>query len=207
MFGENTFLLWQQGTPTAWIIDPGLPPQAQRVVAAVRTRHLTPAAILLTHCHGDHIAGAQELCEQFHDCRVWAPKDEAHMLGSPTANLSASFGAPVTAPEADRVLSHGESLQLERLEWRVLDVSGHSPGGLAFYCQQAGVVFTGDALFSGSIGRVDFPGSSGERLLQNIARNLLTLPPETVVYSGHGPATTIGDEALDNPFLTEVQQD
>ncbi|HQL53327.1 MAG TPA: MBL fold metallo-hydrolase, partial [Phycisphaerae bacterium] len=92
---------------------------------------------------------------------------------------------------------------LGALTWQVLDVAGHSPGGLAFYCAAAGVVVTGDALFAGSIGRYDFPGSSGARLLANIRQHLLTLPPETVVYAGHGPATTIGDELETNPFLDE----
>ena len=82
-------------------------------------------------------------------------------------------------------------------------MAGHSPGGLAYYCASAGVVFTGDALFAGGIGRYDFPGSSGKRLLANIRRHLLTLPDETVVYSGHGPATTIADERDTNPYLQE----
>jgi glyoxylase-like metal-dependent hydrolase (beta-lactamase superfamily II) len=92
---------------------------------------------------------------------------------------------------------------LASLGWRVVDVSGHSPAGLAYYCEAAAVVVTGDALFAGSIGRYDFPGSSGPKLVNNIRRHLLSLPDATVVYSGHGPATTVGEERESNPFLNE----
>jgi len=203
MFQENALLLWTADGPAAWLIDPGLPPHAEQMRAALRARQLTAAAILLTHCHADHIAGAGELCASLDGVQLYAPRDEEHMLSDPEANLSAPFGFNVTTPPAHRLLAPGETLTLGALTWQVLDVAGHSPGGLAFYCAAAGVVITGDALFAGSIGRYDFPGSSGARLLANIRQHLLTLPPETVVYAGHGPATTIGDELETNPFLDE----
>jgi glyoxylase-like metal-dependent hydrolase (beta-lactamase superfamily II) len=98
-------------------------------------------------------------------------------------------------------VSPGDTLSLADLQWQVLDVSGHSPGGVAYYCRAAGVVFAGDALFAGSIGRYDFPGSSRERLLKNIQEHLLTLPDKTVLYSGHGPTSTIGHEREHNWVL------
>lgn len=203
MFQENALLLWTADGPAAWLIDPGLPPQAEQMRAALQARQLTAEAILLTHCHADHIAGASELCASLDGVQLHAPRDEAHMLADPEANLSAPFGFNVTTPPAHRLLAPGDTLMLGTLAWQVRDVAGHSPGGLAFYCAEAGVVITGDALFAGSIGRYDFPGSSGARLLANIRQHLLTLPPETVVYAGHGPATTIGDELESNPFLAE----
>jgi hydroxyacylglutathione hydrolase len=203
MFQENTCLVWTDAGPDAWIIDPGLPPQAEQVRAALAKHQLTPRAILLTHCHADHIAGVAELCHEYPALELLAPRDERHMLRDPAANLSSPFGFNVVTPPATRLIAPGDTLQLGPLDWQALDVSGHSPGGLAYYCASAAVVFTGDALFAGGIGRYDFPGSSGKRLLANIRRHLLTLPDETVVYSGHGPETTIADERDTNPYLQE----
>jgi glyoxylase-like metal-dependent hydrolase (beta-lactamase superfamily II) len=201
MFGENAYLLWPAGQKEAWAVDPGLPPQERALQAAVRAHGLTPRVVLLTHCHVDHIAGVGPLLTAWPQAEFWAPRDEAHMLGDAEANMSAPFGLPIVAPAPQRLLAPGAPIQLGPLAWHVLDVSGHSPGGLAFYCPAAGVVLTGDALFAGSIGRSDFPGSSERRLLANIRQHLLTLPEETVVYSGHGPATTIGTELRENPFV------
>jgi glyoxylase-like metal-dependent hydrolase (beta-lactamase superfamily II) len=128
-----------------------------------------------------------------------SPRDEQHMLTDPHANLSSLFGLNLVLPPADRLVSPDETLELGRLTFQALRVAGHSPGGLAYFCAAAGVVFTGDALFAGDIGRTDFPGSSGKTLLDNIRKNLFSLPDDTVVYSGHGPATTIAHERATNP--------
>ena len=125
------------------------------------------------------------------------------MLTDASANMSAALGFGIVASPPEKALSPGDRLDLAGLRWKALDVAGHSPAGLAYYCEQVGVVITGDALFAGSIGRYDFPGSSGPKLLANIRQHLLTLPDDTVVYSGHGPATTIGEERDSNPFLNE----
>jgi glyoxylase-like metal-dependent hydrolase (beta-lactamase superfamily II) len=202
-FGENAYLLWASGGLDAWVVDPGLPPHAQQIGRALRTRELTLRALLLTHCHADHIAGVDDLQREFPLAECWAPRGEERMLVDATANLSQPFGFSVEAPPASRLLAPGHRLELGALQWAVLDVAGHSPAGLAFYCASAGVVLTGDALFAGSIGRYDFPGSSGPRLLQNIRAQLLGLPDQTVVYSGHGPPTTIGIERETNPYLDE----
>ena len=202
MFQENGLLLWPADGADCWIVDPGFPPQTDAIVSAIEQHGLTPRAVLLTHCHVDHLAGVPDMREAFADTPLWSPRDEEHMLGRADANLSAQMGFSIELAPAERLLSPGETLTLGELSWTVLDVAGHSPGGLAYHCEAAGVVITGDALFAGSIGRTDFPGSSAERLLRNIRENLLTLPDDTVVYSGHGPASTIGTERAHNPFLT-----
>ena len=200
-FQENTFLLWTDDAPDAWVIDPGFPPTPERLVAALDERKLELRAIVLTHAHVDHIAGVKPLRAALPDAALWCPEGEQHMLEDPMANLSAQMGLPVTAAPADRLISPGETLTLGSLDFQVLDVSGHSPGGRAYYCPAAGVVFMGDALFAGGIGRTDFPGSAHETLLANIRAHLYTLPGDTTGYAGHGPATTIQHEMNTNPFL------
>ncbi len=201
MFQENTYLLWTDEGPQAWIIDPGLPPQAEELLGALRKHALTPAAILITHGHVDHIAGIADLRRAFPTLPIVISSDEADMLTEPASNLSVHLGMSVVMPAATRLVVPGDRLTLGALVFQALDVSGHSSGGLAYYCAEAGVVFTGDALFAGSIGRTDFPGGSLRQLCDNIRRQLLTLPDDTVVYSGHGPPTTIAKERDTNPFL------
>lgn len=201
VFQENALLLWREGGTTCWILDPGFAPQPEQIADAVRQRGLSPAAILLTHCHPDHIAGVGALRREFPEAPIVAPDGEEHMLTDPRANMSDLLGMPVTAPPADQLVRPGQTLSLDGLEWQVLDVSGHSPAGVAYHCPEAHVVIGGDALFAGSIGRYDFPGSSRTRLLANIERSLLALPDRTVLYSGHGPATTIGRERAHNLVL------
>lgn len=201
---ENGYLCWDERTRAAWIVDPGFPPQAEQFLAALQQQELTPAAILLTHGHVDHIAGVAAVKAALPQVPVVAPQDDAHMLTDPQANLSFFMGMPIEAPAADRRLTPGETLELGQLRWEARDVRGHSPGGMAYYCAGAGagVVLVGDALFSNSIGRTDFPGSSHETLLANIRQHLLSLPDATVAYCGHGPPTTIGRERKTNPFVT-----
>ncbi len=202
VFGENAYIAYPAGGAACWIFDPSFEPQPQRIAEIVRQRSLTPAAILITHCHGDHIAGIDAIKKEFPDADVCVPAGEADWLADPDQNLSTAFGMQLRlATAATRLLNPGDRLQLESLEWQALDASGHSPAGLAWYCPQARALVTGDALFAGSIGRTDFPGGSEAQLLANIRANLLVLPDDVVVYPGHGPCTTIGQERATNPFL------
>ena len=117
--------------------------------------------------------------------------------------MSAPFGVPIVSPPADRLVREGEFVDAAGIKLEVLDVPGHSPGHVVYlYRDSPNVLFGGDVLFRGSIGRYDFPNADGRLLLDGIRRKLLTLPPDTVVYSGHGPVTTIGDEKASNPFIS-----
>lgn len=203
-FQENGFVVRPADEQCCWIIDPGFPPQCDEMCDFVREQGLTPAAILLTHAHADHIAGVDTVKEAFPEAPIWVHADEDVLLQSAHHNLSAAFGMPVQSSHGgDRHLRAGEEISLGATTWAVLDVAGHSPGGIAVYCAAANLVIVGDALFAGSIGRYDFPHSDGRRLLTNIRESLLSLPDETVVLSGHGPETTIGRERKSNPFLVE----
>ena len=201
-FGENAYLVYEHAGGACWIIDPGFGPQPQQIAESVRRHELKPSAILVTHCHGDHIAGIDPVLEHWPDLQIMVPEAEAQALQDPIANFSALFGTEIkVAASATRLLKPSDTIVLQESQWRVLDCSGHSPGGIGLYCEQAKVVLTGDALFADSIGRTDLPGSSEQRLLENIRRNLLSLPDDTIVYPGHGPSTTIGQERVANPFV------
>lgn len=201
MFGENGYLIWRDGRPECWVIDPGFPPAPDEIADEIASRKLTPAAIVLTHAHVDHIAGVEPLRAALRSPALWCPRGETELLARADQNLSVFMGAPVVVAPAERLLDANETLELAGLAWELRDVAGHSPGGLAYYCASAGVAIVGDAVFAESIGRYDFPHSSHARLIRNIRDNLLTLPDETMVYSGHGPRATIGEIRAHNEVL------
>ena len=202
LFMENGYVLYVRDGGDCWMIDPGLPPHGERMSAFANDHRLTLAAILLTHAHGDHIAGVDEVRSTLGPAPLYLARPEWPFLSDPARNLSAQFDLSLTV-STDNLhdLSPGSELSLEGTAWAVLDTSGHSPGGRSLYCASAGLVIVGDALFAGSIGRTDLPHSDGRRLLANIRDHLLTLPGPTRVLSGHGPDTTIARERRTNPFL------
>lgn len=199
-FAENTYVVWQTDRHDALVIDPGLQPEL--ILDFLRGRHLVPAAILNTHGHADHIGGNETLKQVFPQVPVVIGANEAHMLTDAEANLSAPFGMPITSPPADLVVREGDLVEFAGIRLEVLEVPGHSPGHVVFlHRSDPPIVFGGDVLFRGSIGRFDFPRGNGPLLLEGIRTKLLTLPAETVVWSGHGPVTTIGHEKEFNPYV------
>jgi glyoxylase-like metal-dependent hydrolase (beta-lactamase superfamily II) len=174
------------------------------MVERVRELGLKPQALLLTHAHVDHIAGVNELLGAFPGMPVLIHAAEKDWLSNPMLNLSAGAGMRITARGPTAFLEDNQELELSGTRWRVLHTPGHSPGGVTFYSGGPGVppvALVGDALFAGSVGRTDFPGSDPDLLVRSIGTRLYTLPEETTIYPGHGPTSTIGREKRTNPFV------
>ncbi|MBM3139592.1 MAG: MBL fold metallo-hydrolase [Chloroflexi bacterium] len=198
----NCFAVGDERTREVLVIDPG--DQVVALLAEFHRRDFRVVAVTATHHHLDHTGGLHELLKALPEAEfLMHPLDYPQIAaGAPSA--PAWYGRPVTPPRApDRLLEHGEVVQVGAHAFRALHCPGHTPGSLCFAGE--GAVFTGDVLFQGSIGRFDFPGSDGRALIRSIRQHLLTLPDETVVYPGHGPATTIGDERRMNPFLAHTR--
>jgi glyoxylase-like metal-dependent hydrolase (beta-lactamase superfamily II) len=195
-FQENSYFLRRRGEPETILIDPG--DEADRLCEVLDRHALLPVAILNTHAHLDHIGAVSALKERYGiPFRLHAAELDI-LRGAPDA--ARLFGVDVPpVPEVDAPLAHLERIQLAGLSLEVRHTPGHSPGHVCLVVP--GAVFAGDALFYGSIGRTDLPGGDTQTLLDSIARHLLSLPDPTLVYSGHGPVTTIGRERRQNPFL------
>ncbi len=196
-FQENCFVVADTETGDAALVDPG--EEADRFLRTVEARGLTLRAIWLTHAHVDHVLGVRQVVEAT-GVPVYLHPDDRRLYDGAAAQ-GAWFGLQVEPlPPPEHQLAHGDRVRIGGLEFEVRHVPGHSPGSVAFVGH--GIALVGDAVFAGSVGRVDLPGGDGPTLLKSIREHLLTLPDETVVYSGHGPETTIGRERVSNPFLT-----
>lgn len=203
LFEENAYLLALPGRDDCLVVDPGLDPDA--IVAELQRWGKTPAAILNTHGHADHIAGNARLKEVWPAAPLIIGTGDAPKLEDPRANLSAGYGMALISPPADRTVDEGDELELAGLRLRVAETPGHSSGHVAFMideCQPA-LVLGGDVLFAGSIGRSDFPDSDPAALVASIREKFYALPDDTVVLTGHGPTTTVGEERRTNPFVRD----
>lgn len=202
MYLENGYTLYFREGGPCWIVDPGFAPQAEQIITHVREHSLQPVAVVLTHAHPDHIAGVDDVRDKLGAPPVYLAKEEWDGLTDPIANLSGLMGAALVTKVTDPIdLPAGGSLEFDGTTWKIFDTAGHSPGGRTLYCAELGIALVGDALFAGSVGRVDFPNSDGAALMRNIKEHLMTLPGETRVLSGHGPETTIEKERTTNPFV------
>jgi hydroxyacylglutathione hydrolase len=197
-FQENCYVIGDEASGTGAIIDPG--DEAARIALAVEQTHLEIGQILVTHAHIDHVGAVAALVDEY-SCPVLMHAEAEPMLKQlPTQAMMMGlrFGK---VPAVDRYIEDEEVLEVGGLELKSLYTPGHAPGHLAFYVESEELVFSGDALFAGSVGRTDLFGGSMELLMRSINERLLTLPDRTGVYPGHGPETTIGAERVHNPFL------
>jgi hydroxyacylglutathione hydrolase len=183
------------------IVDCGYRPRA--MLDYIEQQELRPAAMLLTHCHADHIAGIDEAIARFGPPAegIWVHEAEKDWCANPLLNLSGLSGTgDVSVTSPDRFVRGGETLRVAGIEMRVLHTPGHSPGGVCFIHDDSKQAIVGDVIFAGSIGRIDFPTSDPEAMRQSL-ETLMTLPDELMLHPGHGPSTTIGRERRTNPYI------
>ena len=197
-FQENCYVIGDEESMTGAIIDPG--DEATRIALTVERAGLEISQIIVTHSHIDHVGAVAQLVDEYMCPILMHAEAEAMLKTVPqqAMMMGLRFGK---VPKVDRHVADEEVLEVGSLRLRSLYTPGHAPGHLSFLVEGEEAVFSGDALFAGSVGRVDLPGGSMEVLMRSIEERLLPLPDDTRVLSGHGPETTIGRERMTNPFL------
>ena len=198
---ENTYLLYNE-KGNALIIDPGcyFEEEREELRTFLQQKKLNPQLLLNTHCHLDHVFGNKWIHETYGLLLHIHPNEKQVLDFAPASGLM--WNMPFDNYKAEIKYFHeGEEIVLDDDRLKILFAPGHSPGHVCFYCKEQGFVIGGDVLFRQSIGRTDLPGGNFETLINSIKTQLFILPDETIVYSGHGPATTVGYEKKHNPFL------
>jgi len=197
-FATNCYIVGSSSTKQGMIIDPGA--EAETILETVQQEGLCVSLIVITHSHMDHIGALRAVQEKTKAQFAVHEAEKGLVFSAPMRMLTSVGLTPFKSPpKPDRLLKDGDRIDIGDLHFEVLYTPGHSSGGISLAGH--GVVFSGDTLFNFGIGRTDFPGCSHESLMKSIREKLMVLPDETIVYPGHGPATTIGNERQWNPFL------
>lgn len=201
----NSYVVAANATTSECVlVDPGLEPEP--LVTYLQGYKLAPVAALITHGHCDHIGGLNRIKELWPEIKIYIGENERDALLNPLANLSRFFGDAVVAPDADVLLKDGDVFTVAGLTFKTLEIPGHTRGHVVYLLELAdkSIVFCGDVVFAGSVGRTDLPGGDQNALLTSIAAKLLPLSDSTVLWPGHGPATTIGEERRCNYYLKKL---
>jgi glyoxylase-like metal-dependent hydrolase (beta-lactamase superfamily II) len=198
---ENTYLLYD-GFNNCAIIDPGCYFDAEKdqLVGFIQNTGLVPKMLLNTHCHLDHVFGNKYIAETFGLVAQIHEKEKPVLEFAPASGLMWNMPFDNYTGEL-YFLKEGDTISIGNDTLQVIEAPGHSPGHICFYCATQGFLIGGDVLFQRSIGRTDLPGGNHAQLIKSIKEKLFVLPDDTIVYSGHGPATTIGEEKIHNPYL------
>lgn len=203
LFGENIYIIWDENTLEAAIIDPGMMDENERqeVEDVVKQEKLSVKYVLLTHSHIDHACSARWTAEKF-GAQVYGSKND-DLLAQSLTGQATMFHLRISPQPLtiDHDLKQGDELTLGNDKIQVLATPGHTEGGLTYYIPQEGVAFVGDTIFQRSVGRTDLPGGNMHTLTESIKSRLFVLPGETILAPGHGPTTTVEEERLGNPFV------
>ena len=200
---ENTYVLYNEKSECL-IIDPGcyFPEEQQELKDFIDKSGLLPKWLVNTHCHLDHVFGNKFIAETYNLTLHLHPKEEIVLQFAPTSGLM--YDMPFDNYQGEFIfLNEGDKITLGKDELEIIHAPGHSPGSICFYCKEQKFIIGGDVLFNGSIGRTDLPMGDHQTLLNSIKQKLFVLPDDVIVYSGHGPETTIGVEKKSNPFVGE----
>lgn len=192
----NCYYIHREGSNKAILIDPA--ENGRYLFQLIKEKNLELSAILLTHGHFDHIMGGDEL-RKLSGVKIYAPKAEEDLLLDSEANISAIWATPYTL-KPDVFYDDGDEIDIEGMQFKVITTPGHTVGSCCLYLEKDAVLFSGDTLFQGSVGRTDFPTGSAGQLARSLREKILTLPENVLVYPGHGPSTDIGYEKIENPY-------
>lgn len=201
--GENTYLIWDEESREAAIIDAGMSNNRENAIISefITQEKLQLKYALQTHMHFDHIWGLSYILETYGIKPLCHAAEESIYRDVPEMTSMFRLSMNWNLPTVERHINEGDTFQLGNTTIKVLHTPGHTPGGLSYYIPSANIIFTGDTLFQGSIGRTDLPGGNLSEEIDSIKNKIITLPSETIIYSGHGPESNIGWELKNNPYL------
>ncbi|GAA4654518.1 MBL fold metallo-hydrolase [Anaerocolumna aminovalerica] len=194
----NCYFAINEDTKETIIIDPA--DKAEVLIQKINKETLKPVAVLLTHGHFDHILAASEIAVNFH-IPIYASKEEKELLETPSLNLSVSLGKNISLTPT-MLLNDKDIIKLAGTEVNVIHTPGHTSGGICYLFKESKILFSGDTLFEGTVGRADLPTGNLNTLLDSVNHKLMTLPDDTTVFPGHGESTTVGHERNTNPYVS-----
>ena len=201
--GENTYLIWDEESREAAIIDAGMSNNRENTIISefITKENLQLKYALQTHMHFDHIWGLAYIQETYGLKPLCHAAEESIYRDVPEMTSMFRLSMNWNLPVVERYINEGDTFQVGNTTIKVLHTPGHTPGGLSYYIESAHTLFTGDTLFKGSVGRTDLPGGNLSEEMDSIKNKIITLPSDTIVYSGHGPESSIGWELENNPYL------